>query len=50
MAEEIETEEPHCYHDAKKDKQWGKWNGGIKEEIDSLTKNETWYIVDRPKT
>jgi len=49
MAEEIESEEPQCYHDAKKDKHWIKWNGGMKEEIDSLLKNGTWDIVEWPK-
>jgi len=42
MAEKLgEEEEPHCYHDARNDKDWEKWNGGMYEEMDSLLKNET---------
>ncbi|CAL9231924.1 unnamed protein product, partial [Arabidopsis halleri] len=48
MAEDIDSEEPICFHDAKNDKDWEKWNGGISEEMQSLLKNTTWDIVDRP--
>ena len=36
MAEEVESEEPVCFHDAKEDKDWKKWHGGMSEEMDSL--------------
>jgi len=49
MAEEVESEEPVCFHDAKEDKDWEKWHGGMIEEKDSLLKNATWDIVDKPK-
>lgn len=35
-AEDIDSEEPQCFHDVKKDKDWIKWNGGMAEEMDSL--------------
>ncbi|KAG7567097.1 Integrase catalytic core, partial [Arabidopsis thaliana x Arabidopsis arenosa] len=31
------------------DKDWVLWNGAIGEEMDSLIKNGTWILVDRPK-
>lgn len=49
MAEDVDSEEPGCFHDAKNDKDWEKWNGGMSEEMQSLWKNATWDIVDRPK-
>jgi hypothetical protein len=42
-------EEPQCLHDAQKDENWELWNGAIGEEMDSLAKNGTWELVDRPK-
>ncbi|KAG7636059.1 Transposon En/Spm-like [Arabidopsis thaliana x Arabidopsis arenosa] len=42
-------EEPQCLHDAKKDENSELWNGAIGKEMDSLTKNATWELVDRPK-
>lgn len=48
-AEEIEAEEPGCYHNALKDKDWVLWNGSMADEYESLKKNNTWEIVDRPK-
>ncbi|KAL1212253.1 Retrovirus-related Pol polyprotein from transposon RE1 [Cardamine amara subsp. amara] len=49
VSEEIEVdEEPSCYHDAKENKNWEKWNGGMSEEMNSLLNNQTWDIVDRP--
>ena len=41
-------EEPQCYHDAKIHKDWEKWNGAMGEEMNSLLKNGTWTLVDKP--
>ena len=49
MAEEVNTiEEPSCFHEALESNQWESWNSGMKDEMESLLKNETWEIVDRP--
>ncbi|CAA7047040.1 unnamed protein product [Microthlaspi erraticum] len=48
-AEFVTSEEPSCYHEARRSKDWVKWNGGMTEEMESLWKNGTWIIVDRPK-
>jgi len=48
-AEEVESEEPSYFHEATEDKNWEKWNGGMNDEMNSLWKNFTWDIVDRPK-
>lgn len=45
--EVIDIEEPQCYHDALKDKNWEKWNGAMQEDMDSLIKNGTWVLVDK---
>lgn len=42
-------EEPQCYHDAKRDKDWEKWNGVMGEEMSSLLKNGTWILVNKPE-
>lgn len=47
-AEDTEIDDPQCFHDAQKSQDWEKWNGAMGEEMDSLTKNRTWDIVDRP--
>ena len=49
VSEDVEIEEPRCYHEAKLSKDWSKWNGSMGEEIDSLARNLTWDVVDRPK-
>ncbi|CAA7015031.1 unnamed protein product [Microthlaspi erraticum] len=48
-AEDIEIDDPQCYHEAMQSKDWEKWNGSMGEEMGSLAKNRTWVIVDRPK-
>ncbi|CAA7041690.1 unnamed protein product [Microthlaspi erraticum] len=47
-AENVDIEEPQCYHDAKRSEDWVKWNDGMIDEMKSLWKNNTWIIVDRP--
>ncbi|KAJ2994795.1 hypothetical protein NUW54_g7491 [Trametes sanguinea] len=46
---EAECIEP-TYEEAKKRPDWPKWEEAIRSELDSLVKNGTWRIVDRPRT
>lgn len=39
------TEEPRSYHEANTDERWTK---AMQQEIDSIKKNHTWDVVDRP--
>ena len=48
-AEEIESSEPQCYHEARNSKDWHLWDGSMTDEYTSLQRNKTWDIVDRPK-
>ena len=47
-ADDIVTNEPKSLAEAKRSKDWDKWNASMKEEKASLDKNHTWDIVDRP--
>ena len=47
-ADVIVAEEPRSLAEAKWSKDWDKWNASMKEEKDSLDKNHTWDIVERP--
>lgn len=47
-ASDIEVNEPKTYAEARKSKDWKKWNASMGEEKDSLDKNDSWDIVDRP--
>lgn len=40
-AENIDTEEPQCYHDERRSENWIKWNDGMIDETKSLWKNNT---------
>lgn len=46
--EEGDIPEPHDYQEALKDENWEKWNGGMSDEIVSLSKNKTWDVVEKP--
>ena len=41
-----ENREPESFEEAQT---CGKWRHAMKEELDALTKNETWEIVDMPE-
>jgi hypothetical protein len=41
--------EPSCYHEELDDIDNAKWIMEIKEEIDSMEKNQTWDLVELPK-
>ncbi|CAA7016274.1 unnamed protein product [Microthlaspi erraticum] len=49
MFEMMNVEEPGSFAEAKESKDWVKWNGATDEEMDSLWKNRTWVLVDKPK-
>ncbi|XP_073039067.1 uncharacterized protein [Primulina eburnea] len=48
VADLLELEEPTSYNEAKLSKDWPKWKKAMNEEIESLDKNCTWILVDRP--
>ena len=50
VAETIEYDEPATYEEAMKGKEWEQWLEAMKDEIESLLKNKTWELVDRPET
>lgn len=47
--EDIDVEEPSDYYEAMRSADKKKWKFAADEEMNSLEKNETWDIVDRPK-
>lgn len=49
MFELIEEEEPLTYGEAIRSKNKRKWIAASDEEMDSLEKNETWSLIDRPE-
>ena len=49
VAEHIEGSEPKSYVDAVNRKHSKEWTTAMQEEIDSLHKNGTWVLVDKPK-
>lgn len=44
-----EYQEPKTFDDAIRDEQAKQWKAAMKEEMNSLKKNETWEIVNLPK-
>ena len=49
VADDIEKEEPKSFEEAKKSKDWKHWNNAADEEMDSLNRNHTWDLIERPK-
>nr|GEV28342.1 retrotransposon protein, putative, Ty1-copia subclass [Tanacetum cinerariifolium] len=47
-AEEEDTHEPLTYQEAVTCEDNSKWKAGMKKLMDSLRKNKTWELVDRP--
>lgn len=50
VAEEIEYFEPATYSEAMRSKESREWMKAMEEEINSLHKNGTWLLVDKPKS
>lgn len=48
-AEDIEHDEPSSYFEATKSKDWKFWKMSTVEEMDSLKKNDTFEVVEKPK-
>ena len=48
-AADLEVNEPRSYAKAKRSKDWKKWNASMDEEKDSLEKNGTWDVGERPQ-
>ena len=38
--------EPECYEEALQVETKKKWEQGMDEEMDSLVRNQTWYLVE----
>lgn len=49
IAEQVEHAEPTSYKEAMKNKDIDKWEMAMKEELDSLLKNNTWELVNKPQ-
>ena len=45
----VELDEPLCYREAKRSPDWKNWEKAMIEEMDSLKKNNTWVLVNKPK-
>ena len=48
IAEEVEYSEPATYKDAMNSKEWESWMKAMIDEIESLLKNGTWVLVEKP--
>ena len=49
VAEVVNADEPRNYSEAVKGNEKSQWLTAMKEHIQSLYKNKTWRLVDRPK-
>ncbi|KAH9800568.1 hypothetical protein KPL71_000711 [Citrus sinensis] len=47
-AEDVAIEEPNSYREAMNSKNSRNWIKAIREEIDSLVRNQTWILVPNP--
>ena len=48
IAEVVNIKEPHDLTEAKASRDWIKLNAATDDEMDSLRRNETWILVDKP--
>lgn len=49
VAKDINSHEPQSYCEAITDKESTQWIAAMSGEIESLHKNHTWKLVERPK-
>ncbi|KAH9671115.1 hypothetical protein KPL70_017228 [Citrus sinensis] len=47
-AHELDTDEPRTYSEAVKGNESGKWKAAMDEEMQSLFKNHTWTLIEKP--
>lgn len=49
IADMLELEETCNYIEARMSKAWPQWKKAMDEELESLHKNNTWTLIDRPQ-
>lgn len=42
-------DEPTKLRQAQQSSDWEKWQNAMNEEIDALSQNKTWELVDKPE-
>ncbi|CAA7045319.1 unnamed protein product [Microthlaspi erraticum] len=50
VAEDLDIEEPQCYHEAMNSPEWEEWNDSMGDEMTSLAKNRIWILLIDLKT
>ena len=48
-AESLEMDEPKSLAEARRSRDWDKWNQAMGEEKQSLDKNDTYELVPKPE-
>ena len=48
-ADDIEIEEPKTFSEAMTSKKQKLWKNGADEEMDSLQRNRTWILIEKPE-
>ena len=48
-ADEIEIEEPKTFMEAMSSRKRKQWKNGADEEVDSLKRNHTWILIEKPE-
>ena len=48
-ADEIEIEEPKTFMEAMSSRKQKQWKNGADEEMDSLKRNHTWILIEKPE-
>lgn len=49
VADEIEKDEPKSFKEAMRSKDRKFWSNAADDEIDSLKRNHTWDLIEKPK-
>jgi len=44
----LEIEEPTPYEEAVESPNYQEWMDAVRDELDSMTRNEVWELVDHP--
>ena len=44
----IDSSEPECYEEGMQVETRKKWEKGMDEDMDSLVRNQKWYLVEFP--